>query len=362
MPLMRAHRHRLGAIVMALLVLVMVGALMPDPMGTQHPSTPPADRFSFSAWRSYFSDNFGYARSMPFLRGVIQYALGTSSDPRVFIGQHAHLYYNAENVVGQATGSVYRSEEVEHFVAVADALSKALAAWGGHLVVELPPNAQSVATQDLPSWWHVSGPLEYDLAMRELRERDITTVDLKSALAAMPDAVELYRRVDTHWRWKAALLAYDMTMRAIGHGEWSVDPAAAFSPLAPVQGGDLARLIGLQDYLSDEDYPLRLPQEVGWKPIDVIRSPPYAGLFDPYAFERGDEGERLLVLGDSFTAGLWRPFLLHSGASRIGWMHHALCGFDFSDVARFRPTYVILAPTERAMPCGPKRWPRGLPR
>ena len=53
---------------------------------------------------------------------------------------------------------------------------------------------------------------------------------------------------------------------------------------------------------------------------------------------------------------------MHSGAARIGWMHFALCSFDFTDVARFRPKHVILAPTERFMPCPPKNWPKDLPR
>ena len=70
----------------------------------------------------------------------------------------------------------------------------------------------------------------------------------------------------------------------------------------------------------------------------------------------------ILVLGDSFTQGFWQPLLMHSGAARIGWMHFALCSFDFTDVARFRPKHVILAPTERFMPCPPKNWPKDLPR
>lgn len=359
MALLRRHRRRLGPMIMTLLVLVMVGGFMPDPMSTPQPF----NTMSLAAWRDYFSDNFAYARSMPFLRGFILYALGTSSDPRVFIGRHAHLYYNAEDVVGQSTGTIYRPDEVRHFADVADALRQALAARGGKLLVLFPPNAQSVATHDLPSWWHISGPLEYDLALRELRQRGIATIDLRASLAAMPGADELYRRTDSHWRWKAALLAFNEAMRAIGHDAWSIDPATALSPLEPVPAGDLARLIGLQGYLSDADYSWRLPvSRPAWAPIDVLRSPPYAGVFDPYAFQRSGDGERLLVLGDSFTAGLWRAPLQHTNAARIGWMHHARCNFDYHDVERFHPTWVILAPTERYIPCSLRNWPRGLPR
>ena len=77
---------------------------------------------------------------------------------------------------------------------------------------------------------------------------------------------------------------------------------------------------------------------------------------------RGEGGERVLVLGDSFTQKFWLPLLQHSDAERIGWMHHSGCGFDFADVERFEPTLVILAPTERGMPCSLKAWPHGLQR
>jgi alginate O-acetyltransferase complex protein AlgJ len=227
----------------------------------------------------------------------------------------------------------------------------------------LPPNAQSIPTRDLPSWWHVGGPLEYDLAMHELRHRGIATVDLKAAFSAMPDAADLYRRTDSHWRWKAALVAFNLTMQAIGHDEWSLDPATSLSPLAPKEAGDLANLLGLQGDLTDADYVLRIvPAANAWTAIDVLRAPPYLGSFHPYALERTSDGVRILVLGDSFTRDFWQPMLEHSGASRIGWMHLARCAFDFADVVRFQPTHVIITPAERLLPCALQNWPRGLPR
>jgi hypothetical protein len=364
---MRAYRRRLGVIAAAILVLVMIGALLPDPVGTWRPFDLPRDRLRTTAWLAalpaavsrYVASNFGYGRSMPLLRGITEYAFSNPSDPRVFIGRNAHLYYNGENVVGQSTGSIYRPTEVRHFVDMADALRRALATTGGKLLVMLPPNAPSVATRDLPSWWHVSGPLEYDLAMTELRQRGIATIDLKAALTARPDADELYRTTDGHWRWSGALVAFNLAMNAIGHGEWSLDPATSLSPVT-VRGGDLARLIGLQDYLSDQDYVVRgVPG--GWTATDVIQTAPFMGVFIPFAYERAPSGVRILVLGDSFTQGYWDPMLQFTGAARVGWMHHGFCTFDFNAVERFEPTIVILAPTERSMPCPADNWPRGLP-
>jgi alginate O-acetyltransferase complex protein AlgJ len=363
------HRRFFGIIVAGLLVLVMIGALIPNPVDSEIPLVMQTGETSLARLKvqvryvsRYFADTFGYARVMRFLRGVIEYEFFTSSSRRVYIGQHAHLYYTGDLAAEQSTGSVYRSASVHHFLNMADALRQELAPSGGHLVVVIPPNTLSIATHDLPAWWHIRGPLEYDLVMRDLREREIATIDLKAAFVTMPGADDLYRRTDTHWRWNAALIAFNMVMKAIRHQEWQLDPETSLSPLASAPAGDVAALLGLQEYIGDEDYALRIEQpDRAWTPVDLIRSPPFLGVFEPYAFEREPEGVRILVLGDSFTWQYWRPLLLHAGAARVGWMHHGICTFDFRDVVRFQPDYLILAPTERLMPCASNDWPQGLP-
>ena len=79
MPLIQAHRRYLGVVIVALLVLVMFASLIPDPMGPPHPFTLDAGKTAFidranalsRALRNYVSDNFGYGRSLPYLRDVI---------------------------------------------------------------------------------------------------------------------------------------------------------------------------------------------------------------------------------------------------------------------------------------------------
>jgi alginate O-acetyltransferase complex protein AlgJ len=338
--LIPSHRRYLGPAALALLVLIMLGSLVPDPvLGVWHPFMV-AQKASFGskvdafvrAIRQYIGDNFGYAGTLPYLRGALEYALMTPSDPRVYFGQRMHLFYSGENAVNQSTGSVYRSDQVRHFVDVVDATRRALALTGSAVI-------------------------------RELRERGIATVDLKAAFETNPDRDLLYRHSDAHWRWNAALLAFNMTMNTIGHHEWSLDPATVLTPLSPVPAGDLARLLGLQDHLPDADYAVHVETPADtWTPINVFRALPAYILDLRYTLERTAQGERLLVLGDSFTREYWQPLLKHSGAARIGWMHFLGCTFDFTDVARFGPTLLIVAPTERNIACGLMNWPQGLPR
>jgi hypothetical protein len=67
-------------------------------------------------------------------------------------------------------------------------------------------------------------------------------------------------------------------------------------------------------------------------------------------------------VGDSFTHNYWEPMLKRTGAARIAWVPFSECAFDFTDVARFAPTRLIIATTERNIACKLEKWPPGLSR
>ncbi|SDR60637.1 SGNH hydrolase-like domain-containing protein, acetyltransferase AlgX [Rhizobiales bacterium GAS113] len=366
------HRRFLGAAAWVLLLLVLVGGLLPDPLAQPLLASRPAATVtggptarlaaSLSGIKSHFNAGMNYATSMPFLAGVIDYELGTSRNQRVYIGRNHHLFYNSELAPEQSAGAVFRVGEIEHFAETADAMRRKLELLGAKLIITVPPNAQSIATESLPRWSKPRGPLEYDLALSELRQRRLATVDLRTPFRAIGGGNALYRRTDTHWNTRGAVLGFNLTMAEAGHPEWAV-PSTAVGPGVVVAGGDLARFLGIQGYLTDIDYP-HLPDpatESAWTKLDLLRSPPFAYVFDSWAYERKAEGERVLILGDSFTRSYWKGFLMRSDAARIGWLHHASCSVDWRDVERFQPTLVILAPTERSLPCKPEAWPAGLP-
>jgi hypothetical protein len=48
-------------------------------------------------------------------------------------------------------------------------------------------------------------------------------------------------------------------------------------------------------------------------------------------------------------------------ASRVIWMDHKSCGFDWADVEKYRPDEVWWMPDERFLVCKPDLKPKGLP-
>ena len=71
-------------------------------------------------------------------------------------------------------------------------------------------------------------------------------------------------------------------------------------------------------------------------------------------------GPTILILGDSFTSGYFPPMILQH-AGRVVWMSHMVCGFDWSEVEKYRPDEVWWMPTERFLVCLPGVKPKGLP-
>jgi alginate O-acetyltransferase complex protein AlgJ len=364
-----------GIAVVAILILVMVGGFLPDPFVRHTSASQPAPAKEgtigkiiqlFDHGRSYFENNMNYAASAPLLRSLVKYKLGASSSPQVYIGRNHHLFYSGDSAAAQSTGAVYRRPETLRFVEMCAILRRELARRGAKMIAAIPPNAQSVAIDDLPSWsrYKVRPPLEYDLAMQELGRNGIETVDLKAIFLESADGIPLYRLTDTHWNNRAAVLAFNLIVSASGHPKWDVDPTTALGPLGQTTGGDLAYFLGIARFLTDSDRQMLPGPTQAWEKLDILRSPPFIGLFDTYAYERkgASSGERVFVLGDSFTQNFWLPLLQRSDAERIGWMHLSGCGFDFADLERFEPTIVIMAPAERAMPCLRDAWPVGLPR
>jgi alginate O-acetyltransferase complex protein AlgJ len=157
---------------------------------------------------------------------------------------------------------------------------------------------------------------------------------------------------DTHWTYRGALAAYNAIVEADAHADWRIDPASALGPMTLRNGGDLARMLGVGDAVSEYAEPLTLP---------FAKKVPES--FDPVgAFTETSEktGPTILILGDSFTGVFFPPMVLQH-AGRVVWMSHLVCGFDWNEVEKYRPDEVWWMPTERFLVCLPGVKPKGLP-
>ena len=263
------------------------------------------------------------------------------------------MFYLGEEAVRQSAGLVLRDARVASSVDLVAAMNSALAKRGVRFLVASPPNGSTVYQDDLPDWAQNHGRrTEYDLFVEGLAAKGVRTVDLRPVMAEARAEGDAYYRHDTHWTPRGALAAFNAIVEAAGHPDWRFDPADALDPPAPRRGGDLARLIGEQDSVSEEVEALKWPQ--GEK--ELLTADPYGD----FQQTSGHPGPTIMILGNSFTGAYFETMLLPR-VGRVVWLGHQHCGFDWSAIDKFRPDEVWWMPTERFLVCDPGVRPLGFP-
>jgi hypothetical protein len=301
----------------------------------------------------YLQDRFGLRKQMIRWYSNLTKRLLAEGDHQVLVGRHDRMFLLLEDSVRQSAGLIRRDARVadsaDFLVATRDALRQR----GIRFLVASPPNAATIYQDDLPRWARSGGrTTEYDLFIADLAARGINAVDLRPTMWTVRGKASAYFHYDTHWTPRAALAGFNAVADADGHHEWRIDADAALAPATERQGGDLARMIGVEADVAEPIEELSLP------PASKVEltAPPFA----TYVATTGKPGETIMIVGDSFTMGYFAPMML-SHAGRVVWQHHKWCGFDWKLIDRFRPDAVWWMPTERYLLCHPNARPDGFP-
>jgi hypothetical protein len=294
---------------------------------------------------AYLNDHFGLRQAMIRAHKDLTKPMLGLGDDSVLVGRDGRMFYLGEEAVLQSAGLVVRDESVADAVDLIAAMNADLKRRGIRFLVASPPNAATVYQDDLPDWAQNRGKrTEYDLFMKGLAARGVKAIDLRPVMAEARTEGAAYYRHDSHWTPRGALAAFNAVVAADGHPDWRLEPEQALAPPSERRGGDLARLLGVQDSVTEEVEELTLPTGVK----ELLTSDPYGD----YLQTSGRPGSTIMIIGDSFTAALIEPMLLqHVG--RVVWLSFQHCGFDWKAVDRFRPNEVWWMPNERFLICDP---------
>jgi alginate O-acetyltransferase complex protein AlgJ len=299
---------------------------------------------------AYLSDHFGLRHAMIKLHRDLSHPLVIRVNTAAMIGRDGRMFYQGDEMVRQSAGLILRDARVAEAADLAQAMRDVLEKQGVRFLVLIPPNASTIYQDDLPDWAQRKGrKTEYDLFLEDLAARGVKAVDLRPALGGVRDeGKEAYRMTDAHWTPRGAIAGYDAVVEADGHPDWRIDPTTALGPPQEWKGGDVARILGVQDEVSEMVEDFVLPQ-VGQDHALSDR------LMPDHIITTGNAGPTVVVIGDSFTANYF-PLLLSQHVGRAVWMQHQRCAFDWSQVESFHPDEVWYAPTERFLVCDP--WAR----
>jgi hypothetical protein len=302
---------------------------------------------------AYLNDHFGLRQTLITAhRELTKPMLGFGNDS-VLVGRDGRMFFLGENTVRQSAGLLVRDQRVADATDMLVRMNDELQAQGIRFLVALPPNAATIYQDDLPLWAQNPGrSTEYDMLLANLAAKGVTAVDLRPAVKNARTQGSAFYMHDTHWTFRGALAAYNTVVEADAHADWRIEPTSALGPMTLRNGGDLARILGAGDSVSEYAETLKLPHAK-----KVLQSSDLVGDFTE-ASEK--TGPTILILGDSFTAGFFPPMVLQH-AGRVVWMSHMVCGFDWNEVEKYRPDEVWWMPTERFLVCLPGAKPKGLP-
>jgi len=359
--MLRRYRRYFALLAFGLLAApLVVGIVQPDsvasilkegrnPAPAPRPPDSPGDLLSLpKEIDAYLNDRFGLRERMIRLHKDLTHPVLIKVNTAALIGRSGRMFYEGNEMVRQSAGLVLRdarAAQTGHFIAeMRDALAKR----GVRFLVALPPNSSTIYQDDLPAWAQDDGrKTEYDLLLELLKGYGVKTVDLRPALTGLrAEDQEAYLLHDAHWTPRGALAGFNAVVEADGRPDWRLDPAAVMGPPEERKGGDVARILGVQDEVSEMAAPLKLKTEGQDEAISQ-------GIMPDHVVTTGRPGPTIMIIGDSFTHSYFPLMLSQRDVSRIVWIHHHECGFDWKLIDKFRPDEVWWAPTERFLLCGP---------
>jgi alginate O-acetyltransferase complex protein AlgJ len=292
---------------------------------------------------AYLKDHFGLRQRMIRAQRDLSHPVLYGNEA-VLIGRNGRMFYLGRDMVRQSAGLVLRDRKVADAAGLVAAMRDALAERGGRLLVAVPPSSSTIEQDDLPAWAQNRGrKTEYDLFLSDLAARGVRTVDLRPVMKSVEGDHPAYLMHDTHWTARAAVAGFNAIVEADGRPGWRVDPAASIGPTFARKGGDLARIMGVEDQVSEDAEELALPSAGKSENLSE-------GSMADYVLTSDRPGPTIMVIGDSFTASYF-PRMLLPHVGRAIWLNHHECGFDWKWIDKLKPDEVWWVPTERFVIC-----------
>lgn len=301
-------------------------------------------------FENYFNDNFGLRNELILLnRAFRYYALGTSANKQVLIGNDGWLIFNLHGNLNETRNlELFTSEQVKKWGEVIQARSDYAKRNGAAYLLVIAPDPKTIYPEILPDW---IPPPDARSRMTQLFEylaanTDVQFLDLRPAIQSHRSE-PIYFRTDTHWNRLGSYYAY----RAIVDRLAQIRPqwAGAFKPIElnrfniePRQySGDLSTLMGLPGLITEQTVDL-VPQQI-WE----ANTRP--GRINEHNFSTSNphrpDAPRLLIFRDSYATAFQALLAEHFSFVRFRWFY----GFQRKLVKKDKPDIVIQFFVERVL-------------
>jgi hypothetical protein len=266
-------------------------------------------------FEKYWNDSFGFRRLLIRWHSFGKIALGVSPSPKALIGKSGYLFYTHERSLEYFRGvTPFTPAELERWQQELERREAWLRARGIRFLVLVAPNKETIYPEFMPDVYRRTRPdSRLDQLLEHLRRRrsPVEVLDLREPLRLAKARERIYHRTDTHWNDAGAYIAYGEILRRLHpwFPEVSAEPRPAERAVRVKSGGDLARLLALEDRFPEESIDMAPRQPRRARPV-AFAAP--AGVSNPEDFSAfecdGCGGPRVIMYQDSFNTNL-APFL-----------------------------------------------------
>ena len=296
---------------------------------------------------AYFNDHFGWRRQLIRWHGAVEIAVFRKKTANEVVwGTDGWLYYYPPRPGDDPRSrgpKLFSPQELETLRHTLECRRDWLACRGITYLFVVAPNKQTIYPEHLPSWLKSPGPTRLDQFLWYMRNHStVAILDLREPLKQGKSLAPTYYRSDSHWNSFGGFIASQEIIRALSCDMPEVRPVVLESfrmARSPIQGGDLADLLGI--YSDDEDVTL-LPGPTLPKVNETVSDP---GMIKPSFFStNASASATAVVFRDSFGTAL-RPFMGYSFKS-ISYIWTAR-DFDLKVVEQLKPNVVVSELAER---------------
>jgi len=269
--------------------------------------------FTYSSrFEAAFNDHFGFRGLLVRWQALAKYHwLHISPSSQVLVGRDGWLYLTASLREHRGVNPL-AGVKINAWIQEFEAKQAFLAARGIRYLIVFAPNKETVYPEYLPESF---APVRQELWVGQLlqglpADDKLDTLDLREPLIAAKKFGRLYHRTDSHWNQLGAGVAAQAIVNHLAPWYPELQQREIEGPIRAVwgKGGDLARLMGIQNYLAEES--LIIPEsesEQNLRPGVVRYDLPMSVLqWPPVVLESVEPRRRpcVILAGDSFNDSL----------------------------------------------------------
>jgi hypothetical protein len=227
-------------------------------------------------YEAYFNDHFGFRRLLIEWNGIIKMQIfpePVSPNPGAIAGKDGWIFFDAEKSgdgisISDFLGRVKYSEtELETIRYNFDTWYGWTAEQNIPFVFMIVPNKETIYAEYLPDWIREKRGVSRLDQMKDYLSKNsrFSFLDLRGILLDKKKAAQTYYKTDSHWNYFGAFWGYEAAMKELAKKNPEFEPYSFNDfemSIEEKDGGDLAKIVGLESRLKDVEMVFRLKDSV----------------------------------------------------------------------------------------------------